>query len=636
MHPVSSYPHLSAKRENLRLLPITPMPLRQQLSKPSRPIAIVTWLLLAIGIFQDTGLTRFTWDSFGYHLYLPAAVVHHDPLVKDLGWVEQARKDYDASGTLYQISTLDDGRHVDKYTMGLAVAWSPWFLAGHWVAGITGQPQDGYSPPYDLAVRIGVWIYLLLGLLALRAVLRSCFNEWIVACSLLLLFAATNLIDQATVGTAMPHITLFCLYAGILWATLRWTADRRMGRALLLALLMGLATLIRPSEAVCVLLPFLWRGEGEPPGAFARAWRLRKQWLSIIAVMFLIGLPQFIYWKAATGHWILDTYNNAGEGFDFLSPHTWPFLFSFRKGWYIYTPLMLLATAGIFLLRKYLREAYLPVLAFFLLNLYLVSSWTNWWYADSFGSRAMVGSYAVMALPLAAALQWAASGRRVRKWAIGVLMAACTALNLFQYWQFKHGIIHVSRMTWPAYKAVFGTTEMPANMEDLLLVYRAYSGDQGRPDSTKYVRAPMPEVSAQLPPADTLLTDPATGNLVKAYRLDGQHPFSPALRVPFNELTLFDHAWIEANWNVMMPGTGAKGSFVSAFEHGGKSYAYTAKDLEEKNLPANKWTTVRTYYLTPEVRSKTDIFISYFWLRDTLPIYVSGPVITVHQPKAWP
>ncbi len=612
------------------------MHLRQRTFSPSLPALLLIWSLTAVGIFQDTGRTRFTWDSFGYHLYLPATVIHHDPLLKDLGWVEQARKDHDASGTLYQISTLEGGAHVDKYPMGLAVLWSPWFMAGHWVAGITGQPQDGYSMPYDLAVRFGVWIYLLLGLLALRAVLRSRFSEWVTAFTLLLLFAATNLIDQATAGIAMPHITLFCLYASILWATLRWTTERRMGRAVVLAVLMGLAMLVRPSEGICVLLPFLWRGEGELTKPFTRAWQLRKQWAAIIGVMFLIGLPQFIYWKAATEHWFVDTYNNAGEGLDLFAPHTWHFLFSFRKGWYIYTPLMLLATAGIWLLRNHWREAYKPVLIFFLFNLYLVSSWTNWWYADSFSSRAMVGSYAVMALPLAAVLQWARAGSRLRHVGMAIVLALCTPLNLFQYWQFKQGIIHSSRMTWAAYRAGFGKTEVPANMEELLLVYRSYSGDQGRPDSTKYVRTPLSEATAQLPVADTVLIDAVTGRKVNAYRLDGQHPFSPALRIPFSELTGNDHAWIEAEWKVMMPDSGVKGSFVSTFEHGGKNYAYATEDVEKKSLPANVWTTMRTYYLTPEVRSKQDLFVSYFWLRDTLPMYVSGPVITTWQPKARP
>jgi len=578
----------------------------------------------------------FTWDSFGYHLYLPAAVIDHDPLLKDFDRVDQARKDQDASGTLYQISTFPDGRHVIKYPMGLAMVWSPWFMACHMIAGATGQPQDGYSVPYDRSIRIGVWIYLLLGLLALRAVLRHRFSEWITAFTLLLLFTATNLIDQATMGMAMPHLPLFCLYAGIIWATLCWTADRSFGKALVLAVLMGLAMLIRPSEGLSLLLPFLWCGEEEVSSPFTRAWRLRKQWAAIAIVMFVIGLPQFIYWKAATGHWILDTYNNSGEGFDLLTPHTWPFLFGFRKGWYIYTPLMLLATAGIFLLRKQWREAYLPILVFFLLNLYLLSSWTCWWYADSFGSRAMVGSYAVMALPLAAVLHWAKNGSMLRRAGMVALLAAFTLLNLFQYWQFKQGIIDPSRMTRAAYAASFGRTEKPGNLEDLLLVRRSYSGDQGIPDTARYVSTPLPEISAQLPKADTMFFDTAKGITRSAYRLDKDHLFSPAIHIPFKELTSHDHAWVEAEWQVLVPTPGTKGSFVSTFEHYGGNYAYTAKDLEQTGTVPDTWTTVRTYYLTPEVRNKKDLFVCYLWLRDTVPMFVSGPVITTFQPKGRP
>lgn len=608
------------------------MSLRHQLFSPSLIVALLLWLFVGAAVFQGRTGTLFTWDSFGYHLYLPALVVHGDPLVKDLEWVERARKDHDASGTLYQISTLDDGRHVIKYPMGLAVVWSPWFMAGHWIAGLAGRPQDGYSAPYDLAVRAGVWIYLLLGLLALRAVLRQRFSEWITVFTLLLLFGATNLIDQATMGLAMPHLPLFCLYAGILWATLRWTSERRTGRALVLAVLMGLAMLIRPSEAVCVLLPFLWRGENEATSSFIRAWRLRKQWVAMVLVMLVIGLPQFIYWKAATGHWILDTYNNPGEGFDLLSPHTWPFLFSFRKGWYIYTPVMLLATAGIFLLRKHWREAFVPVIAFFLLNLYFLSSWTCWWYADSFGARAMVGSYAVMAIPVAALVQLATEVSRLRRWATCIVLSLCVILNLFQYRQFKHGIIHSSRMTRAAYMAGFGKTEVPPDMDDLLLVYRSYSEDQGQPDSSRYERTPMPEASAQLPAPDTVFTDTATGSIVNAYRLDGQHPFTRAVRIPFEKLTTHDHAWVEAEWQVMMPTVGVKGSVVFTFEHDGKNYAYTVNDLRDKGIAPHGWTTVRTYYLTPEVRSKQDNFVCYFWSQDTLPMFISGPMITTYQP----
>lgn len=599
---------------------------------------LILWSGLAVASLLNRPSFLFGWDSFGYHLYLPALFIHQDPLVHDISWVEAAQNTYDASGTLYQISTLPDGTRLPKYSMGLAVLWSPWFLTGHALAKLTGHPADGYSAPYQLAVQAGMLLYLLCGLLALRKVLRSFFAEGVTSITLCLLFSATNLLDQVIAGAAMPHLPLFCLYAFILLFTVAWTRDRRPGKAIGLALSMGLAILVRPSETACVLIPLLWCTEGEQLNPLARLWRHRAQWGMIAFILLLVGLPQFLYWHAATGHWWVDTYNNAGEGFDLLGPHTRRFLFSFRKGWYVYTPLMLIATGGILLLRRRIRPAFVPILCFFLVNLYLLSSWTCWWYADSFGSRAMTGSYAVMALPLAAALDRIRILRWPYRHIAQAILVGIAVLNLFQYWQFRHGLIHSSRMTRAAYWAVLGRTAPPADLESLLLVRRSYSGPQGAPDASRYSHKYLPEgvTSPATSEADTLIADTTGGNARRAFRLRGADTFTPAVRIPFHLLTLRDHAWVEAEWRVNAASIPVKGSFVHTMEHDAKSYAYDGRDLDLSTLVPGQWTTIRTWYLTPEPRSAEDPFVAYFWSRDTVPILVEGPYITVHEPLGGP
>lgn len=592
---------------------------------------LVVWSLSGARAFRHIAQTPFQWDSFGYHLYLPAIFSNQDLFLKDLAWVEEARTKHAIPGTLYQISDLPEGRRVIKYPMGLALIWGPWYLLGDRIADITGHEKDGYSAPYGISIRAGVFLYLLLGLLALRRVLLVGFSELITSLTLLLLFSATNLVDQATTGLVMPHLPLFALYGGLLWATLRWTQRRTSKRAFPVALLMGLAILIRPSEVVCLLLPLLWCGENEERAPLRRNWTLRKQWFGIAIVMFFIGFPQFIYWKAATGTWFVDTYNNAGEGFDFTTPHTWPFLFGFRKGWFIYTPLMLFASIGMIAMGRYWRRALLPIAAFFIANLYLLSSWTCWWYADSFSSRAMVGSYAIMALPLAAILQWASSGAVMRRVTMATLMVGCTALNLFQYAQFNSGILHSSRMTRRAYLASFGRTTVPDGYEDLLLVKRSYDGSGGFPDPVRYQVEPGPPVV--LPAADTLIIDLSTGIEHKAYRLEYDRIYSPAVRIPFDSITSTDHAWVEAVWQVRCDRVPVHGSFISSMEHNGKSYGYSARDLRPEDVVPGTWRSFSTYYLTPEVRSGNDEFVCYFWLRDSLPIWVEGPLIKIHKPR---
>lgn len=617
-----------------------PRPHEPMKKRPSTSLltVIALWAALTLVSFLNRPSFLFGWDSFGYHLYLPAVFVHNDPFVHDVGWVEEARASYNASGTLYQLSTMPDGTRVPKYSIGLALLWAPWFLIGHAFAHITGAPADGYSAPYQLAVHVGMLLYLLCGLLALRNVLRAFFSEPITSITLALLFIATNLLDQVIAGAGMPHLPLFCLYAAIVMLTHEWNLDRSLRKALPLAVVMGLAMLVRPSEAICLLIPFLWAPVGEHVNPFVRMWRSRKQWGLIIGVLCVIGLPQFLYWHAATGHWFVDTYNNAGEGFDLLGPHTRRFLFSFRKGWYLYTPLMLMATAGILLLRRNAKATFLPVLCFFLANLYLLSSWTCWWYADSFGSRAMTGSYALMALPLAAFLDRVRALRRTYRTLAGLAITGLTILNLFQYWQFRHGIIHSSRMTRAAYVAVFGRTEPPADIENLLLVRRSYSGGQGTPDVSRYSRKFLPSsiIAPPASPADTLLTDTASRSSWRACELVGPDAFTAAVRVPFHQLTLRDHAWVEAEWRVKVAARPFQGSVIHTMEHKGLSYAYDGRDLEPFDPKPGEWTTIRTWYLTPEVRSVEDPFVVYFWSRDTSAILVEGPHITVHEPLSGP
>ena len=115
----------------------------------------------------------------------------------------------------------------------------------------------------------------------------------------------------------------------------------------------------------------------------------------------LVGFIQFAYWKYASGKFIINPYGsgNPGEGLELFHPHILEVLFSFRKGWFIYTPMMLFTMIGFWQMYKHNKNLFAPVFIYFIINFYIVSSWSCWWYGACFGVRSLIPSYAVLSIP---------------------------------------------------------------------------------------------------------------------------------------------------------------------------------------------------------------------------------------------
>ena len=607
----------------------------------SRITAVGLWCILAVALLRNPPVNILNWDTFGYYLYLPATILHQDPSIQDISWVEEARATYNSSSTLYRAQEQPSGGWVLKYPMGMALLWLPFFICGHVGAIITGSPLDGFSDPYQWALIMGLLSYVLVGLLLLARVLRTFFPEDVSAGVLALVVMGTNYVHQVFYSTGMPHVFLFTLYAGVLWHSVQWHRDHRWADAWKLAVLLALLALSRPSELVAIVIPVLtglpgwshWREH------VAGLWRRRKQIASALLIALFIGSLQLLYWKWLTGRFLYMSYNNPGEGFEFLHPYTWEVLFSFRKGWYIYTPIMAVATAGILLLRRHLPALRWSIGVFFLLNLFVVSSWSCWWYADSFGQRALVQSYAVMALPLGAVLVWL-RGRKLW-WSIpGVaVLLGLTAFNLFQVRQSALGLIHTSRMTWPAYKAVLGTLERPEGLEELWSVERSYSDDQGMPELGRYRSRPLRALTFEAPligVSDTGRVPVDGGRAGHAWELGHGREFSPTITIPWHSLTSADHVWFKVSCEVLSKPSEPlpRVALCAKFEHNGHAYGYRAKEFDAAMRDSSGRSEISFWYMSPEVRRPTDPLVVYVWLMDSIPAVVDNIQVTLLEPRS--
>ena len=93
------------------------------------------------------------------------------------------------------------------------------------------------------------------------------------------------------------------------------------------------------------------------------------------------------------------------------------------------------------------------VIWFCLINIWIVISWSVWRYGGSYSTRALVQSYPVFALALAGFLTWILSARfKLGFYALAIYL---TAVNLFQIWQYRQGILRHDEMNRAYYQAVY-------------------------------------------------------------------------------------------------------------------------------------------------------------------------------------
>ena len=239
------------------------------MKKSTKPrLSLLTFFLLSFAVlFGRLLLPRFethdilailSWDVFGYYLYLPATFIYHDLGLKDFSWLQHILDTYKPTIGFYQAYMGPAGDYILKYTMGMSVAYSPFFFIGHIYALLSGFPADGFSLPYQVSVAFGSVIIAITGIWIFRRVLLKFFSEGVTSLVMILVVLGTNYFQLTAYDGAMPHNVLFTLYALILYLTILWHDHQRVKYAIFLGLTIGLTILIRPTSAVIVLIPLLW------------------------------------------------------------------------------------------------------------------------------------------------------------------------------------------------------------------------------------------------------------------------------------------------------------------------------------------------------------------------------------------
>ena len=427
--------------------------MKNQLSSVAIAIVVLASLCIDFSLKNWEKRDRvIEWDIHSHYAYLPAKFVYDDiRLLKD---DYRFAKDY----YLFWPNTTPEGKKVIKTSMGMSILYAPFFFVAHAFAHLTNYPENGFSEPYKLFLLLSAVFYLFVGLIFLRKLLRHYnFSENIIAGTLLLVGLGTNLLCYASQSAPMPHVYIFCLVAIFIYYTIKWHEVQSAKNTIIIGLLLGLLTLIRPTNAIFVIV-FSLIGVSNFSELKQRMLFFKREWFLINVIFFfalLVWIPQFIYWKITSGSYLY--YSYTGERFFFNDPKILEGLFGFRKGWLLYTPMMLFALAGIFFLNDdRLKKLRWSIILFFAVNVYVIFSWWSWWYGGTYGQRSMIDSYALLAIPFASFIQHVSGKTRIFKIIFYCIALFFIWLNIFQTYQFEYYSLHWDGMTKELYFKQFG------------------------------------------------------------------------------------------------------------------------------------------------------------------------------------
>jgi hypothetical protein len=374
--------------------------------------------------------------------------------------------------------TTDTGRRINFGTIGCAILWAPFYAAGDLVARTTGAPADGFSKPYVAAVAYGSAVYGFLALvLAILCASRLGLNGFRAA---LAIWLGTPLIFYMYVAPPFSHA---CSAFGVALFTYVWlrVRERWSARGLIaLGAAAALMAMIREQDAFFVAGPavdFVWSA------ADAR-WRTLNAKAAVAGIFaFVIAFtPQAATYFILNGH--LGPHSSVGHKMNWRAPHALQVLFSPEHGFFVWTPLALIALAGIVLLlrspgapadsvasasrRK--KQVGICLLLMLALQIYIGGSVESWTVAGAFGQRRFI------ALTCAMVIGYAAADAGVRAWSRNARRAFAAITVLAVYWnlaliaEFAIGLMDRQRLE-PARNAYDALVTLPRMAPSLAYRY---------------------------------------------------------------------------------------------------------------------------------------------------------------------
>lgn len=350
-------------------------------------------------------------DGVGYYAFARSMLIEHRlDFTKD--WLA-ANTSFrmgrtDAQGNILSRQYTRTGHLDNHFSVGPAILWAPFLVVAH--AGVLvydrfggRTPADGFSKPYIVAMALGTAVYGFLALMISFVLARKYFSERCAFLATLGIWFASSLPVYMYFNPSWSHAHSAFTVALFLWYWIRTRGSRTWLQWAVLGAIGGLMLDTYYVSGVLLLMPVL-----ESLGGYWKAHRdvripaiARLFFGDVIfgAALVAAFLPTLVTKRIIYGSYMKSGYEHL---WIWTSPWFLKLLFSADHGLFSWTPILIAAVAGLYLLRRYDRELALYSILIFVAVLYTIGCYQDWDGESSFGNRYFIELTPIFVLGLAA------------------------------------------------------------------------------------------------------------------------------------------------------------------------------------------------------------------------------------------
>ena len=405
----------------------------------TRKTQLLVLLALFIASLPAVTARLYSSDEVEYFSYLRSLWFDHDVSFENeyqYFYDHRIAQTPDFHQTFLELETAT-GRRINYGTIGCAILWAPFYAGGDVTARVLrsmGRPieADGYSRPYVSAVAYGSAFYGFAAIVMAVAVARQVVRSDELS-SGLAVWLGTPLLFYMYVAPPFSHACSAFAVALFVTVWLRVRQTWSIAGVVVLGLATALMAMVREQDLFCAVGPGL---------DFVLTARTRRS-VSVAAAgvsAFLLGyLPQLIAYQSLNG--FPRPSPLVMRKMFWYSPHALQVLFDPEHGFFFWTPLALLALAGLILLfavprsivddeaatgdRRQIAGCLLLMVA---MQVYISGAVESWTVAGAFGQRRFVAVTIFLVVGLAAFRRWPNS--HAGRIASNVLIVLCVWWNL--------------------------------------------------------------------------------------------------------------------------------------------------------------------------------------------------------------